>query len=170
VTTRETKSNSVTHRSSESVLYLIGVYKLFECAMLIAAGFGIIKLLHRNVSEVAEHVVHAFRIDPENRYIHTLLAKTLSISPKQLKELSIGTFVYASLRFLEGIGLVMRRRWGEYVAVIATALFIPLEIWELFRHFTIIKVVVFLLNVAIVVYMVHNLRTNDQVARSAKAA
>jgi uncharacterized membrane protein (DUF2068 family) len=154
---------STAHRKGghSAGLYAIGIYKLFECALLIAAGFGTLKLLHKDIESVVTHWIHVLRVDPDNRYIHALMEKAFSVSPKQLKELSAGTFFYALLRFLEGIGLVLRKRWGEYLTIVVTALFIPLEIWEMVRRFTAIKMAVFIVNVAIVVYLAVGLRRSQ---------
>jgi uncharacterized membrane protein (DUF2068 family) len=155
----------VTHRSktagqasSGSGLYFIGVYKLFESILFLAAGFGALHLLHKDMETVVTHWVHVLRADPDNRYIHELMAKAFVISPKQLKELSAGTFFYAALRFLEGLGLVLRKRWGEYLTITATALFVPLEVWELARRFTALKLGALIINIAIVLYLAWGLR------------
>jgi uncharacterized membrane protein (DUF2068 family) len=60
---------------------------------------------------------------------------------------------YALLELLEGIGLWSLKRWGEYVAAVATAVFLPLEIYELTKHVTYVKVTAFAINVALVVYL-----------------
>jgi uncharacterized membrane protein (DUF2068 family) len=146
------------HASSSSGLYLIGVYKLFESMLFLAAGFGALHLLHKDMETVVTHWAHVLRADPENRYIHALMAKAFAISPKQLKELSAGTFFYAALRFLEGLGLVLRKRWGEYLTIVATALFIPLELWEMAQRFTTLKLGALILNIAIVAYLAWSLR------------
>jgi uncharacterized membrane protein (DUF2068 family) len=150
-------SQSEEHTSS-SALYVIGIYKLFEASLLAAAGFGALKLLHSDIGEVLEHWVRVLRIDPENHYVHLLIGKAFSVDEKELRALSVGTFLYSALRLGEGIGLVLRKRWGEYLTVIATALFIPLEVWELARHFTWIKVAVFVANVAILIYLAAGLK------------
>jgi uncharacterized membrane protein (DUF2068 family) len=62
--------------------------------------------------------------------------------------------VYALLQVAEGIGLWSLKRWGEYVAVVGTSLFLPLEIYELSKHVTYVKVAAFVINVALVVYLV----------------
>lgn len=139
-------------------LVLIGIYKICEGVLLVAAGAGALRLLHRDLETVLLHWVHVLRVDPDNRYIHSLLERALSMSPKQLKELSAGTFLYAALRLAEGVGLAARKRWAEYLTVIATALFIPLEVYEMFRHFTWVKGVVFALNVVVVVYLAASIR------------
>ncbi len=145
-------------RAGSTGLMIIGLYKLFEGVLLLAVGIGLLRLLHRDVAAFVMHWVHVLRVDPDNHYIHRLLAKVFSVSPKQLRELSAGTFVYAALRLTEGVGLVMRKRWAEYLTVIATALFIPLEIYEIILHFTPIKLAVFVVNIAIVWYLAAGLR------------
>jgi uncharacterized membrane protein (DUF2068 family) len=145
-------------RAGSTGLMIIGLYKLFEAVLLLAVGIGLLRLVHRDVAAFVLHWVHVLRADPDNHYIHRLLSKVFSVSPKQLRELSVGTFFYAALRLAEGGGLVMRKRWAEYLTVIATALFIPLEIYELILHFTLLKLAVFAGNVAIVWYLASGLR------------
>jgi uncharacterized membrane protein (DUF2068 family) len=145
-------------RARSTGLVLIGFYKFFEGLLLIVAGLGALKLIHRNVGGVAFHWVHILRLDPDNHYIHKFLVKAFNVTPKQLKELSAGTFIYAALRLIEGIGLILRKIWAEYLVVIATGIFIPLEIYELIRRFTTLRLVLLLANVAIVLYLLSGLR------------
>lgn len=126
--------------------------------MLIAVGIGAIKLMHRDIGETVMHWVNVFRVDPENHFIHRVLAKIFAVTPKQLKELSAGTFFYAALLLTEGVGLLLRKRWAEYFTVITTGLLVPLEIYELVEHFTAMKVAVLAINVAIVWYLILQLR------------
>ncbi|MBV9156971.1 MAG: DUF2127 domain-containing protein [Acidobacteriaceae bacterium] len=145
-------------RSGSTTILLIGLFKLFKALLLIAVGIGALKLLHKNVADVATHWIEVLRVDPENRFIHPMLSKLFRIGPKQLKELSAGTFFYAALLLVEGVGLLMRKHWAEYFTAIMTAALIPLEVYELAKHFTAAKVIVLLVNVAIVVYLVARLR------------
>jgi uncharacterized membrane protein (DUF2068 family) len=145
-------------KSSSSGLVLIGLFKLLKGLLLVAAGVGALRFLHKDLAVSVNHWVDVLRIDPENRFIHPILAKIFAISPKQLRELSVGTFVYAAVLLTEGIGLLLRQHWAEYFTVISTGIFIPLEVYELVRHFTALKVLVLLVNVAIVIYLIVQLR------------
>jgi uncharacterized membrane protein (DUF2068 family) len=140
------------------VLFLIGLFKLLKAALLIAAGIGAIKLLHKDLGGTVMHWVQVLRVDPDNRYIHGMLVRIFRVTPKQLKELSVGTFLYAGLFFTEGFGLLLRKHWAEYFTIITTGLFIPLELYELARHFTVTKLVVTVVNVLIVWYLVARVR------------
>lgn len=152
---------SAQHRASQSsaVLVLIGLFKLLKALLLIAAGIGAIHYLHRDLAASVAHWVQVLRVDPDNRVIHGLLVRVFRVTPKQLRVLSVGTFVYAGLFATEGIGLLMRKRWAEYFTIVTTGALIPLEIYELARHFTVAKVVVTLVNVLIVLYLVARVRS-----------
>lgn len=70
--------------------------------------------------------------------------------------LGIGLFVLAlgALELVEAIGLWSGKRWGEYVAVVATSVFIPFEVYELIDRITFLRVAALLVNVFLVVYLV----------------
>jgi Predicted membrane protein len=72
--------------------------------------------------------------------------------------LAIGAIVYALLEGTEGVGLAMRRRWAEYLTVIATGLLIPFEAYEVIHKVTLFKVGALLLNVAVVGYLAYRKR------------
>lgn len=138
---------------SDPWLLLIGLFKLFKGVSLVIIGFGLLRLLHRDVAEVTQHWIEVLRVDPDNRFIHRALMKVFNVTPKQLKELSAGTFVYSAIFLTEGTGLLLRKHWAEYMTLISTGLFIPLEIYEIHRHFTMMKLGVTLVNVLIVWYL-----------------
>lgn len=144
--------------SSSRVLVLIGLFKLAKALLLVIVGIGAIRLLHKDLAAAVVDWVQVFGIDPDNAFVHGLIARIFRVTPKQLKELSVGTFLYACLFTVEGLGLLFRKRWAEYFAIVTTGGLIPLEIYELSRHFTIAKTVVALVNVWIVWYLVARVR------------
>jgi uncharacterized membrane protein (DUF2068 family) len=145
-------------RHGTTALLLIALFKLIKGILLIAVGIGAIKLLHRDVAETVTHWVEVLRVDPDNQFIHGMLARVIRVSPAQLKALSAGTFVYAALLLTEGIGLLLRKRWAEYFTIITTAGLIPVEVYELIRHLTAAKSAILLVNIAIVVYLIARVR------------
>jgi uncharacterized membrane protein (DUF2068 family) len=79
--------------------------------------------------------------------------KVLNAKPSTLNLIAAGLLGYGLLQIVEGIGLWSLKRWGEYVAVVGTTLFIPLEIYEITEKATWLKVVVLIINVAAVLYL-----------------
>ena len=145
-------------RDKDRLLSLIILFKFFSGALLIAVALGARHLMTRDVGDFAEHLVDSFRVDPDNRYIHALLEKAQLLSARQLKALSIGSFFYAAVVMTEGTGLALRKRWAEYFTIIVTASFLPLELVELAHRVTPVKIVVLLINLAILAYLVARLR------------
>jgi uncharacterized membrane protein (DUF2068 family) len=142
-----------------AALILIGLFKLVKALALIAVGIGALRYLHKDLAASVLHWVDVLRMDPDNRFIHPILAKVFSVTPKQLKELSAGTFFYAALLLIEGTGLLLRKHWAEYFTIITTGALLPLEVYELAKHVTVAKVIVLVINAAIVWYLIVRVRS-----------
>ena len=141
---------------------LIAAFKLFKGLVLFAVGVGAVRLLHKDLAFEVERWADIFRVDPNNHYIHRLLERFSILDDRRLKELSVGTLFYSTLLLTEGTGLLLGKRWAEYFTIVATSSFIPLEVYELIRRVSSGKLVVLLLNVAVVVYLVIELRRNGK--------
>lgn len=146
-------------------LLAIGAFKILEGVLLIAVGIGALRLLHKDVAEVVTHWVSYLRFDPDNVFIHKILKHLEIVNDRRLKEFGIGTFAYSAIRFTEGIGLMLRQRWAEYFTAILTGALIPLEIWEIIKHTTEVKIVVLLINVGILAYLIAEIRRNGAVTK-----
>jgi uncharacterized membrane protein (DUF2068 family) len=62
---------------------------------------------------------------------------------------------YALLEGIEAVGLWFAKRWAEYLTFVSTIVFIPIEIDELIKGVTALKVLAFIINVAIAVYLLY---------------
>ena len=145
-------------RNRDKGLLAIALFKWFKGALLIMLAFGFLKLLHRDVGEVLEGVADKLRVDPDNRYLGELLAKLNLLDDRKLEALSGLTFAYGALFLTEGTGLFFEKRWAEFLTIIATASFIPLELYELFKTPSLVKSLMLALNVGIVVFLIATLR------------
>lgn len=139
-------------------LRVIAAFKLLKAAALIAVGVGALRLLHKDVAALAEHWINLFQVDPHNHFIDLLLTKLANVDDRRLKELSIGTFVYAGIFLVEGVGLSMQKRWAEYFTIITTSSFLPIEIYELARRVSFGRCFALAINLAVVAYLIFELR------------
>lgn len=137
---------------------LIAAFKLLKGVALLAVAFGALHLINKDLDVVMEHWVNFFRIDQNNHYIHGLLERFTNLDDRKLRQLSVGTFFYSAMLLTEGVGLALHQRWAEYFTIIATSSFIPLELYELVRHATLMKVALLLVNLAVVAYLSMELR------------
>jgi len=139
-------------------LMMIAAFKLLKAAALLALGFGELHYLHRDLSRELAHWVDLLRVDPHNHYLLWLMERVAKVDENKLRELSVGTFFYAGLFLSEGIGLSLRKRWAEYLTIVSTGSLMPVEVYELVRRPSLIKVGVLVLNVLIVAYLVRELQ------------
>jgi uncharacterized membrane protein (DUF2068 family) len=139
-------------------LLLVAAYKLVKGLALLALGIGALRLLHRDVAAELVRWIDLLRIDPQNHYIQNLVARIAKVDARKLKELSIGTFLYSGVFLTEGVGLALRKRWAEYLTILTTASLLPLEIYEIAKRFSTAKIFVLLVNIAVVVYLVYEVR------------
>jgi uncharacterized membrane protein (DUF2068 family) len=79
--------------------------------------------------------------------------RLFSLQSSTLHLFAVIALVYAIVEGVEAVGLWYARRWAEYLTLIVTASLLPVEVYELAHHFTVLKVGAFVLNVAVVIYL-----------------
>jgi len=143
------------------LLRLIAFFKLLNAALLIAVGVSAFKLVHSDISGILTDWVLRLGLDPGGRYVGRFLIQAATLTPSRIKELGLGSIVYAALFVTEGIGLWLLKRWAEWLTIVITGSLIPLEIYQLYRHPTAPRFLLFVLNVAVVAYLVHRIRAKS---------
>jgi uncharacterized membrane protein (DUF2068 family) len=133
---------------------LIGALKLATGLLLAAAGFGIFKLMKTDLGTTLDHVVRRLHLDPDGWVVQEVAARVTGIKRSQLMAIGAGTFFYAFLGFLEGTGLILRKRWASYLTIVITASLLPFEGYELARKLTWVRLAVLAVNLAILAYLV----------------
>jgi uncharacterized membrane protein (DUF2068 family) len=149
-------------RSRGRLLRVIAVFKFLKAASLIALSVGAFRMLHRDVAERVEHWLMALHMDPGNRHVAMALARVSNVTPEQIKKLGVVGLIYACLFLLEGTGLWLQRRWGEWVTVVITGGLVPVEVYEIVHRPGVVKVFVLIINVAVVGYLIYRIRVEDR--------
>jgi len=147
-------------KSSDSrLIRLIALFKLLKASLLIAVGVGALKLIHKDIATVLQHWVTMLGLDPGNQYVDRALEKAANLSPNKIKGLGVVSFIYAGLFLTEGVGLWLVKRWAERFTVIVTSSLVPVEVYEIHRHPTPIKILVLMINIAVVGYLLYRIRS-----------
>lgn len=144
---------SAAHRNR--ILLLIGLFKFVKAAALITAGILVIHFRNADLTKVALHWINKMRLDPHNHWVDMVLDHIALIHKKQMEMLAGGTFVYALLFAIEGIGLVLEKTWGEYLVLVDTALLMPLELYEIIKKPDVLRIALLLGNALILAYLVY---------------
>src|SRR6266436_10362721 len=148
------KSGHKKHRG----LMAIAALKFVNGFGLLAIGLGALHYLHGDIEKDFAHWMELLRADPHNRYVLWLLEKVSNADEHRLRQLSVGTFFYSALFLSEGTGLALAKRWAEYLTIVTTASLMPIEMYEIYVHPTWPRVVVLLVNIAVVAYVIVGLR------------
>jgi uncharacterized membrane protein (DUF2068 family) len=137
------------------MLLAIALFKLVKAITLITVGVAALSLSQgEGVIVSMRHFVRDLGIDPSHRLVDGAISKISGLDHRRLEELSVGTFAYAAIFLVEGTGLLLRKRWAEYLTVLVTASFIPFEGYEMAHKPTALKAVGIGVNAVIVVYLV----------------
>lgn len=148
----------------------IGIFKLLQGLLFVLLGIGAIRLLHKDLMQMAEHFILAMRFDPEGRFVTLVMDKVAQIDPHRLKQISAAIFAVASLDLIEGIGLVLEQAWAEYVTLVLTASFLPWEFFEVLRRATWIRGSLLVINLIVVVYLVYYVQARMRERRLRRGA
>ena len=101
-----------------------------------------------------EPVTKTIGWDIDRSWLARMVDRWSEISPDTIILLGTAIAALGAVKWAEAIGLWLGKRWGEYLAAVATAAFIPLEVYELIEHVSAFKIVLLLINIAAVVWLV----------------
>jgi uncharacterized membrane protein (DUF2068 family) len=83
------------------------------------------------------------------------LDRLFTLRSGKLTEVGIALLAFAALEGVEAVGLWLTMRWAEYLTFIATSALLPLEVYEIVHRGTVLKVTGFLINLAVVAYLLY---------------
>ncbi len=145
----------------DAFIKVIIVERIIKAIVLIALAIGLLVAGRTGLlTDWAQYAQDQLNLEAgDSLIVHALLTVVVYVGTfSHTTLLAIGAIVYALLEGTEGVGLAMRRRWAEYLTVIATGILIPLEAYEVIHHVTLFKVGALLLNVAVVGYLAYRKR------------
>ena len=145
----------------DAFIKVIIVERVGKALVLIALGIGLLVAGQQGwLTQWAVSAQQQLNLDTDETIIEQLFFRLLVMVGNfpHMTLLAIGAFAYALLEGTEGIGLAMRRRWAEYLTVIATGVLIPFEAYEVVHKVTLFRAGALLLNLAVVGYLAYRKR------------
>ncbi|GAA4944988.1 DUF2127 domain-containing protein [Yinghuangia aomiensis] len=145
------------------ILRFLAIERALRGLLVLAAAYGVWRFSNsrdsvRRVFEedvtllkpLAEH----YGWDIDHSAMVESIRKTFEYKHSTLVYVAIGLAVYAVIEIVEAVGLWMMKRWAEYLTVVATAMFLPLEVYELTEKISYVKIATLALNILAVLYIV----------------
>ncbi|HEV3405258.1 MAG TPA: DUF2127 domain-containing protein [Candidatus Dormibacteraeota bacterium] len=145
----------------DAFIKVIIVERIVKSTLLVVLAIGFIVAGQKGwLDSWADYAENQLNLDVGRGIIMQLLFRVLVTIGgfNHVTLLALSAIAYAALEATEGVGLAMRRRWAEYLTVIATGILIPYEAYEVIRHPTLFKVGALALNLAVVGYLSYRKR------------
>ena len=146
-----------------TILRLLAAERFGRGLLLLALAYGVVYFESAKTSiketfdralPAAKPLAKVFDYDLDTSPTVDRIRDLLTSKQHTLTLVAVGLVAYAALQLLEGVGLWLLKRWGEYVAVVGTSAFLPLEVYELTDKVSWLKVAALVVNVVAVVYLV----------------
>ena len=136
-------------------LIAIVVYKTFLAALLTVTSIALLLALKNH--QVLEDFSESLFLETKLKIVEFLLDKVLIIKPKTLLFSGLAAGVYAVLTTVEAVGLWYEKGWATLLVLVLVGISIPPEIYELVQGLTVLNLVAFIANVAVLWYLLHHL-------------
>jgi len=134
-------------------LRAVAVYEALKGIVVLLTGVGLLLGLHRDIAYIAERIIAGLHVNPTSRFARMLLSVTAHVTSSQLWAFAAFAAIYALLRFAMAYGLWLERRWAEWLVACSAAIYLPLELYELFNEVTWVMIAVIVGNVLIIALM-----------------
>jgi uncharacterized membrane protein (DUF2068 family) len=158
-----------THRQRR-LLQTVALFELLKGVFVTLMGICALLLVHKDAWLYAESLLAKLHISTDRRFAQMFLDLADNVTDAKLWAAARIAFAYAALRFTEGYGLWKCRAWAEWIALVSGTLLMPLEVRELFRGVTLIRVGLLIGNIAIVLYMLYVILANRRARKNAGVA
>lgn len=149
------------------IMRLLACERWLRAIFLLIAGVFVIELRHSQLTLEQKFDAEMPLLKPiadqigwniNDSKLVQWIEKAVSLSSTTIVLIGVALLIYSASQFVEGYGLWFHKRWGEYFAVVVTSIFLPLEIYELTERVTVVRVLLFVVNVAAVVWLLWSKR------------
>jgi hypothetical protein len=134
----------------DRLVAVIGVFKLVKASILAPIGVAALRGVPETIVRSAVHGMGWTGALSGHHAVRAAFARLASMNDHTIRELGLACLAYAVVFVVEGTGLLLRRRWAEWLTVGVTGSLIPFEIYELARRPGTGKLIALVLNAAIV--------------------
>jgi uncharacterized membrane protein (DUF2068 family) len=135
------------------MLLWIVAFKAVKTILLATLGAALLFAVHRDPVELVLKIARAIQLPLTSRLVAHALTLALRATPRREETLAIAAFGYAVLMGTEGVGLYLRRPWARWFTIAATGSLIPIEIYEIAREPRLLRILILVLNIAVVAYL-----------------
>ena len=167
IANRAAASQADVPSSERRALKAIAVFEATKGIAALGSTIGLLSLLHHDLHHLALALAGHFGLDPTQHFPALLLQYVDQVNSTPLRSVVLLGGGYITIRLVEAYGLWFDRSWGEWVAALSGALYVPFEVQHLIHRATVINALVLLFNCAVVGFMMYRLYQRRQTPQRA---
>jgi len=155
-----TEYNMILNDKMTRALKVVAIFEACKGLLVLFAGVALFSLLHQNIQVVAEQLVGHLHLNPAKHIPRIFIEAAGSLNDGRMFLFALFALLYSSMRFVEAYGLWFARRWAEWFALVSGSIYLPIELYELTKGVSWLKIIFVLINLLIVLYMAMMLKRN----------
>jgi uncharacterized membrane protein (DUF2068 family) len=149
------------HRLQESIR-AVAVFEAVKGVFVLAAGFGLLSLLHKDAHRIAFEFISTLNLNPAQKYPKIFIDLADHITDGKLWFFASLALIYSAFRFVEGYGLWKERAWAEWLALVSGTIYLPIEIYEVCVKVSFVSVFALVANIVVVAVVAYVLIQKQQ--------
>jgi uncharacterized membrane protein (DUF2068 family) len=134
-------------------LDIVAALEAAKGTIVLLAGFGLLGLLHRDLHALSSDIVAHLHLNPAKKYPRIFIDLFSSLNDQRLWMMAGFALLYSTIRFVEAYGLWKQKTWAEWLALVGGCIYLPLEVYEIWRKVTVVHVSALVVNLVIVLLM-----------------
>jgi|ERR1039457_349271 uncharacterized membrane protein (DUF2068 family) len=134
---------------------IIAIFEGAKGVIVLLAGCGLLLLLHKDLNQTASDLIRHLHMNPARKYPQIFLDLAGKVTDTNLWAMAFAAIIYSVVRFTEAVGLWLNRRWAEWFGLLSGSMYIPVEIFEVVRSATVLKISLLVINAFIVLYLLY---------------
>lgn len=140
-------------RTKPKGLRVVAMFEASKGILVLLVGFGLLSFAHKDLHQAAEELVRHLHLNPAMHYPSIFIDAANRVTDPQLWALALSALCYAGVRLAEAYGLWKQLQWAEWFGVLSGGIYIPMELFELWRGITWPRVTVLAVNLGVVGYL-----------------
>ena len=134
-------------------LDIVAALEAAKGTIVLLAGFGLLGLLHRDLHALSSDIVAHLHLNPAKKYPRIFIDLFSSLNDQRMWMMAGFALLYSTIRFVEAYGLWKQKTWAEWLALVGGCIYLPLEVYEIWRKVTVVHVSALVVNLVIVLLM-----------------
>lgn len=147
----------------------IALFEALKGLIALIFSFVLISIRHRDLNQVAGELVSTLHLAPGGWIAAKISGFVSGLTPAYIEIFFVAILSYALLRFVEAYGLWRLKPWAQWLGIVSGAIYIPIEIYDIYTRPSLVGAVILIFNAAIVAYLYyfrHEQKIDDELHRS----